>query len=186
LYANVPGVAAVSERAYEFFARRRGLLNRVTKFLWGPALEPEHYDLVSWVFLRALGAIYAVAFASLGAQILGLVGHAGILPLEDYLGAAHEALGNTAYWILPTLFWLSSSDTVLIAGTVTDMVLAMLVMLDWGTRPGSSAFSCSTCPVCMRDRTSCASSGTCCWSKQDSWPYFSRQDRGSWFGSIAG
>jgi predicted DCC family thiol-disulfide oxidoreductase YuxK len=135
LYAHVPGVAAVSERAYEFFARRRDLLNRVTTFLWGPALEPEHYDLVSWVFLRAFGAIYVAAFASLGAQILGLVGHAGILPLNDYLGAAHEALGNTAYWILPTLFWLSSSDTALIAGTTAGMVLATIVMLDWCTRP---------------------------------------------------
>ena len=53
------------------------------KLLWGPALEPERYELVSWLFLRLLGAIYVAAFASLAVQILGLAGHAGILPLDE-------------------------------------------------------------------------------------------------------
>ena len=49
-------------------------------------------------------------------QILGLVGHAGILPLTDHLAAARQALGNAAYWVLPTLFWVDSSDALLLAG----------------------------------------------------------------------
>jgi predicted DCC family thiol-disulfide oxidoreductase YuxK len=134
LYANVPGFAQASERSYAFIARRRGLLNRVSKLLWGPALEPERYELVSWVFLRLLGAIYIAAFVSLGVQILGLVGHAGILPLGDYLGAARRALGDTAYWALPTLFWADSSDASLLAGCVVGAVLGLLVVLNRWTR----------------------------------------------------
>jgi hypothetical protein len=124
-----------SEWAYAFFARRRGLLNRVSKLLWGPALEPERYELVSWVFLRLLGAIYVAAFASLAVQIQGLVGHAGILPLDDHLAAANLALGSAAYRVLPTLFWLNASDAALIAGTIVGVLLGSLVILDWWTRP---------------------------------------------------
>jgi predicted DCC family thiol-disulfide oxidoreductase YuxK len=126
-YKHLPGFAAASEGAYAFFARRRGLLGWVSRMLWGPALEAERYELVSWLFLRLFGAIYVCAFASLGAQILGLVGSAGILPLTDYLRAVHAVLGLEAYWRLPTLFWLSSSDAALVAGTVAGVLLGLCV-----------------------------------------------------------
>jgi predicted DCC family thiol-disulfide oxidoreductase YuxK len=134
-YAHLSGFAAMSEWAYAFFARRRGLLNRLTKLLWGPALLAESYALVSAVFLRLLGVIYIAAFASLGVQILGLIGHAGILPVGDYLVAAHEALGNSVYRILPSVFWFNSSDAALVAGTVVGVVLGLLVVADRWTRP---------------------------------------------------
>ena len=38
------------------------------------------YALARWWFLRLLGLVYLVAFWSLATQILGLVGHNGILP----------------------------------------------------------------------------------------------------------
>ena len=41
MYTRFPGFAAASEWAYTFFARRRALLNRATRLLWGPVLEPE-------------------------------------------------------------------------------------------------------------------------------------------------
>jgi predicted DCC family thiol-disulfide oxidoreductase YuxK len=134
LYAHVPGFALASEWSYTFIARRRGLLNHVSKLFWGPALEPERYELVSWVFLRLVGAIYVAAFVSLGVQILGLVGQAGILPLGDHLGAARHALGDTAYRVLPTLFWLDSSDASLLAGSVVGALLGLLVVLNRWTR----------------------------------------------------
>jgi len=134
LYAHLPGFAPASERFYAFIARRRGLLNRVSKLLWGPVLEPERYELVSWVFLRLLGAIYIAAFVSLSVQILGLVGHAGILPLGGHLGAARHVLGDTAYGVLPTLFWLNSSDASLLAGCVVGALLGLLVVLNRWTR----------------------------------------------------
>ena len=135
LYSHLPGFSMASEWAYAFFAHRRGLLNRVSRLLWGPTLEAERYELVTWMFLRLLGGIYVAAFASLAVQIQGLVGHAGILPLDDYLDAAHQVLGRTAYRVLPTLFWLNSGDTALIAGTVAGVLLGLLVILDRWTRP---------------------------------------------------
>jgi predicted DCC family thiol-disulfide oxidoreductase YuxK len=133
-YAHLPGFASMSEWAYAFFARRRGLLNGLTKLLWGPVLVAERYALVSAVFLRLLGVIYVAAFASLGVQILGLIGHAGILPVGDYLQAAHEALGSSVYRVLPSVFWLNSSDAALVAGTVAGVVLGLLVVADRWTR----------------------------------------------------
>ncbi|MDQ2962129.1 MAG: lipase maturation factor family protein [Pseudomonadota bacterium] len=135
LYARLPGFAMASEWAYAFFARHRGWLDRLSKLLWGRALEPERYELVSWVFLRLLGGIYVAAFASLAVQIQGLVGHAGILPLDNYLDAAHHALGSSAYRLVPTLFWLNSGDIALIAGTIVGVLLGLMVILDRWTRP---------------------------------------------------
>jgi len=133
-YSHLPGVAAMSEWAYAFLARRRGLLSRLTKILWGPALQAERYALVSWIFLRLLGAIYIAAFASLGVQIVGLIGQKGILPVGDYLSAAHRAFGNSAYRALPTLFWVNSGDMALVAGTVAGALLGLLVFVDRWTR----------------------------------------------------
>lgn len=134
MYAHVPGFAALSEWAYAFFARRRNLLARMTRLLWGTPLEPARYDLVTWLFLRLLGAIYLAAFASLAVQIEGLVGESGILPVGQYLDAARQGWGAAAYWQLPTLFWLNTSDTALIAGTILGCILALLVILGIATR----------------------------------------------------
>jgi predicted DCC family thiol-disulfide oxidoreductase YuxK len=134
-YTRVPGFAGLTEWAYAYLSQRRGLLNVLTKLLWGPALQMERYALVSWVFLRLFGAIYIAAFASLGVQILGLVGHAGIAPVDDYLHVAHRALGNSAYRFLPTLFWVNSSDAALVGGTVVGVVLGLLVVADRWARP---------------------------------------------------
>ncbi len=135
MYRRVPGFARLSEAAYSYFARRRDLLSRLTRMLWGRTLEPERTAVVSWVFLRLIGAIYFAAFASLGIQILGLVGHEGILPLGEYLSDARQAWGSAAYWRLPTLFWLNSTDTALVAGTIVGAVLGLLVMLGLWVRP---------------------------------------------------
>jgi predicted DCC family thiol-disulfide oxidoreductase YuxK len=134
-YVHLPGFATISEFAYGFFSRHRGLLNGLSKLLWGPALRAERYALVSEVFLRLFGAIYIAAFASLGVQVLGLIGHAGILPVSDYLAAVHQSLGNSAYRLVPSLFWVNSSDAALVAGTVAGVVLGLLVVLDRWTRP---------------------------------------------------
>ena len=53
----------------------------------------------------------------------------------EYLDAAHRALGGEAYRIVPTLFWLNASDTASIAGTLAGCALALMVIVDWWTRP---------------------------------------------------
>ncbi len=134
-YSHLPGFAPLTEFAYAFLARRRGVLNLLSKLLWGSTLRAERYTLVSWVFLRVFGAIYVCAFASLSVQILGLIGHEGILPAGEFFEAAHQALGNSAYRLLPSLFWVNSSDKALLAGTVAGMLLGLLVIVDRWTRP---------------------------------------------------
>src|SRR5580658_565011 len=47
-YSHLSGFAAMSEWAYAFFARRRVLLQRLSKLLWGPQLRAERYAQVSW------------------------------------------------------------------------------------------------------------------------------------------
>jgi predicted DCC family thiol-disulfide oxidoreductase YuxK len=134
-YERVPGFAALSEFAYGFFSRRRNLLSRLTKLLWGPALHAERYQLVSWIFLRLFGAIYIAAFVSFGVQTLGLIGHEGVLPAADFLAAVHRTYGDSAYWKLPSIFWVNSSDFALVAGTVAGALLGLLVVGDRWTRP---------------------------------------------------
>jgi predicted DCC family thiol-disulfide oxidoreductase YuxK len=134
-YAHVPGFAPISEWCYAYLARRRGVLAALTKFLWGPALHAERYALVSWIFLRLFGLIYVAAFASLSVQVLGLIGHEGVSPVGDYLEAVRHARGDSAYWLVPSLFWLNRGDSALLAGTVVGVILGFLVAADRWTRP---------------------------------------------------
>lgn len=65
------------------------------------------------LFVRLLGLLYVVAFASLWPQIAGLFGNQGILPTQIFLGSVAHTLGSRKYLMLPTLFWLSSDNTAL-------------------------------------------------------------------------
>ena len=134
MYERIPGFAAVSEGVYAFLARHRDLLGRLSYILWGPRLEAERYELVSWVFLRLIGIIYVIAFASLAVQIRGLVGEGGILPAGEFLKAAHHGWGMSAYWRMPTLFWLNASDAALVAATGLGILLGLFVVFGRWTR----------------------------------------------------
>ena len=70
------------------------------------------FALSRWLFLRLLGAVYLVAFASLAVQLAGLVGEHGLLPAAPFLEWAHSIYGREAYRLLPTLFWFGAGDTV--------------------------------------------------------------------------
>jgi hypothetical protein len=80
-----------------------------------------------WLFLRLLGVVYGIAFASLAAQITGLVGERGILPVGEFLRRSHETYGAQAYRVWPTLVWLWPSDTFLMilcwGGVGTSLLL---------------------------------------------------------------
>lgn len=134
-YQRVPGFAPATEAAYTFLSQRRGLLAGITRALWGVPIEPERYHVVRWLFLRGLGLVYVAAFFSLAVQILSLVGSEGMLPLAEYLAAAHAGWGPSAYWQLPTLFWLSQSDTLLVAGAWVGIALGLTITLGVAVRP---------------------------------------------------
>jgi hypothetical protein len=79
-----------------------------------PARWPQ-YRRTRSLFLRGLGVVYLAAFGSISAQVDGLIGSRGILPASEFLAGAREILGArpSTYWQLPTLFWLSDSDSAL-------------------------------------------------------------------------
>jgi lipase maturation factor 1 len=90
--------------------------------------EHTHYS-VHYLFLKALGAIYAIAFVSFGLQITGLLGRGGILPADAFLHRASQTIGPTAWRFFQTLFWINASDAFLKLTCFAGLVCAVLVML---------------------------------------------------------
>ena len=74
------------------------------------------YRIAAHLFLRSLGAIYAIAFASLGVQVAGLAGRNGILPAQALLDALLTRMGSERYWQLPTLFWWTGAGDGVLRG----------------------------------------------------------------------
>ena len=90
-----------------------------------------------WLFLRLLGVVYLIAFASLAVQITGLIGERGILPAGEFLSRVHEAYGSQAYRLLPTLVWLSPSDAFLSILCWSGMLASLFLIA--GVTPAASA-----------------------------------------------
>src|SRR6266511_2473458 len=109
-YDHVLGFAAISESAYKFIERHRGLGSTFTRLLWGKDVRSPTYFWARRWFLRALGLTYLVAFASLWVQVDGLVGSNGVSPLNQFLPAVYERFGRSSYSLLPTLCWFDSSN----------------------------------------------------------------------------
>ena len=101
-------------------------LARAREWLAGPSPLPQSDRFTTWLFLRLLAGIYAIAFASLGVQVLGLIGHDGILPARDWLAAVRSQLGPAGHWYVPTLLWLGAGDGALVGLCVAGSVLALL------------------------------------------------------------
>jgi hypothetical protein len=86
------------------------------------------YALSRAVFVRGLGVVYLIAFLSLAVQIRGLVGDDGILPVGPFLTYAHEALGASAFFRLPTLLWLAPGDASLVSIAWAGAALAVVLV----------------------------------------------------------
>src|SRR5262249_29957166 len=126
LYRHVPGAAPISEVGYRWVARHRGALA-------GGACSirpPPRYTAVRWLFLRALGVVFFIAFWSLGSQVIGLVGNDGILPAEQFLKAAENYYGPEKNTYVPTLCWYGASDATLTRLCTAGEVLSLLLILD--------------------------------------------------------
>jgi hypothetical protein len=99
-----------------------------------PDSVADHLQLTRWLFLRLVGLVYAVAFASLAVQVAGLIGPSGLTPAGPYLERAHAMYGGSAYRMLPTVFWLGAGDTALTLAAWTGVVLAILITAGVATR----------------------------------------------------
>lgn len=130
IYQGSPRLAAIIEAVYAFIATRRQLFSLVTRGLWGKHVERSPDVLTRWLFLRGLGVIYLIAFVSLWVQMAGLIGQRGILPAGDFMSevkqafAGHE-VGVDRFRQLPTLCWISASDTSLNVQCALGAALAL-------------------------------------------------------------
>lgn len=96
MYRKVPGFAPASELFYRLVARNRPFFSWITRFLWGSEARPSTYVTASWLFLRALGAMYLVAFVSLWTQVDGLIGPNGIFPAPMSRATLYAICGGGA------------------------------------------------------------------------------------------
>jgi hypothetical protein len=95
------------------------------------------YRLSGVLFVRALGVVYLIAFASLGVQVAGLAGSGGILPAGVFLEAARAQLGPERYWQIPTLFWWTGADDALLrAACWAGAAIGAAVALGFASRIG--------------------------------------------------
>jgi lipase maturation factor 1 len=127
-YDHVPGFAGISETAYKFIARHRSLGSTFTRLLWGNDVRPPTYFWARRWFLRMLGLIYLIAFVSLWVQVEGLVGSNGMSPVSRFLPTVRQQLGPDAYFLLPTLCWLDSSNAFLNFLCGGGVVLSLLLI----------------------------------------------------------
>jgi len=128
LYRFLPGFGFFSELCYRFFSTHLGLLAFITHLFWGRNFEPPRYEIIIWAFLRLLGITYLIAFVSFYVQASALIGADGVLPLEYYLSAVGEQLGNDAYLRLPTLFWYSHTDGFINLVCISGIVLSLFLI----------------------------------------------------------
>lgn len=79
---------------------------------------------------RIVGVLYAIAFASLAPQVLGLVGSRGISPAREQLAAMRAHFpGPRRFVRLPTLLWLRCTDGFLRGLTITGIALGLFVVM---------------------------------------------------------
>ncbi len=90
---------------------------------------PSPYWLTRFVFLRALGFVYLVAFFSLASQLLPLLGSDGLLPIASFLDAVAQHAPSQLAAVVdhPTLFWLGSRDAILLGACWLGVALSLVV-----------------------------------------------------------
>ncbi len=91
--------------------------------------SPDSYALIRAVFVRLLGIVYLIAFASFGVQMAGLVGSEGILPAAEFLERVRDIFGLSSYRLVPTVFWVSASDAALTVGIVAGLALSVCLIV---------------------------------------------------------
>jgi hypothetical protein len=104
-------------------------------------LQPRSqvFRITESVFLRLLGLVYLIAFASLWRQIIGLVGANGISPAAETLLSMHADYRGRAYLYVPSLFWLSPTDVCLQALCALGCVAAFLLLFGVAARSAALA-----------------------------------------------
>jgi len=88
----------------------------------------NEWQLTRWLFLRLLGIVHLSGFSSYASQIISLNGSHGVLPTGALLGQVSATIGIERFFFFPTLAWLSSSDSALMAVAIAGSVLSLLIV----------------------------------------------------------
>lgn len=120
---------AVSEPSEDFRPPLARRLHALWRTLEGPTTS--HYDLTRWALLRAIGAIYAVAFLVLALQLEPLLSSEGLLPIERFVPRARAHFGGLwgAFAELPSVWWFIGGDGLMQAAAWLGFALAAAVAL---------------------------------------------------------
>ena len=102
-----------------------------------PAEKSDFTSARRW-FGMALGGIFLAAFWSWGAQVRGLVGEHGLIPVSEQLDAMRKA--GSGFWQAPSLSWLVAGDAVLVAQCWLGALAA--VAMCSGFFPGACVMLC--------------------------------------------
>ncbi len=104
---------------------------------WLSSRPTPRFSYSTWLFLRVLALIQAIAFASAWSQLPGLVGPQGILPAQPFFDAVLRELGPTsAHAQLPSLCWIiGAGPTALSALCVIGIALSTLVFVGIAPAP---------------------------------------------------
>ena len=134
-YRHLPPLRAAADRIYATVASHRPFFSRLTRWLVGPGIRRPSHLLTRWIYLRLLGIIFFIAFASFGVQWKGLIGEHGILPAGKLMEAVAGALGPRRFTAYPTLLWLAPSDESIGLLCLAGVLLSCLLILDFAPGP---------------------------------------------------
>ncbi|HET8934973.1 MAG TPA: hypothetical protein VFN67_16105 [Polyangiales bacterium] len=102
--------------------------------------SPASFQYTRWLFLRALGFIYVIAFAILCDQGQALIGSNGLLPASGYLERIKRIVGFAEH---PTLFWFDASDGMLRGAALLGLGLSLLMLLGFISRTPTFHYLCA-------------------------------------------
>lgn len=97
------------------------------------ALRPRSGPVVARWFHRLLALTFFVAFVSLGVQVMVLIGHRGLLPIEPLIERLRHQ-PDAGFSELPTLFWLDASDGAVRSQIWIGGLLALTALFGVRTR----------------------------------------------------
>lgn len=135
----------LSDALFGFVTNHRRAALIATRVLIGRDVRPTRQVLVRWLFLRMLGVVAACAFASLAAQLDGLLGSKGIEPATELAKQVAEAAqhGMPVYRRHLSLFWLHPTDGTLHALAWGGFAAAIFLVID--VLPAFALLACWAC-----------------------------------------
>lgn len=89
----------------------------------------ETFVLSQGLFIRSLGIIFFIAFASLLLQVRGLYGANGIAPIKNTLNEILSYYGKKSYYKFPIIYWFKATDSFIIGSVVAGVFSSVLIAL---------------------------------------------------------